>query len=168
LGLVVGLALFSAIDRRFLGIILSFYIIFYVFIDTFKPQSITALTSKIPPRMQSLISGFAGGIVQGVMGTGGPMLVTYLKAHTHTINQFRATVIGIFFIANLLRFAFMGSENLISPQVIRYSMVTIPFFLISMYLGYHFPNRFNKNTFNLIINILLLISALSIMIKQLA
>jgi len=168
LGLFVGLALFSAIDRRLLGTILSMYIIFYVLNDTFKPKKITNITTKIPVKIQSLVSGLAGGVIQGIMGTGGPMLVTYLKAHTQTINQFRATVIGIFFIANLLRFAFMGSEDLISPQIIKYTIMTIPFFLISMYLGYHFPNRFNKKTFNQTINILLLISALSIMIKQLA
>jgi uncharacterized membrane protein YfcA len=166
LGLAVGLVLFSIIDRRFLGYFLAIYIISYVAFDVFKPRALMTIGTIMPIRIQSFMSGFAGGIVQGVMGTGGPMLVTYLKSHTHTINQFRASVIGIFLIANLMRFVVMGSEDLIQRQIIIYSLITIPFFGVAIYLGCRLPNKFNPKTFHSVINALLLLSAVSVLIKQ--
>ncbi|MDR3439496.1 sulfite exporter TauE/SafE family protein [Telmatospirillum sp.] len=165
-GLVIGLALFSFIDQRFLGIFLAFYIISYVAIDYFKPKEVLDLSGRIPVGMQSFISGFLGGVIQGVMGTGGPMLVTYLKSHTNTVNQFRASVIGIFFIANLMRVIVMGSESLIPHRIVESSLAALPFFGIAMYLGCKLPDKFNQKTFHAIINFLLLLSATSVLIKQ--
>jgi hypothetical protein len=166
LGLAVGLALFSAIDRRFLGITLALYVLAYVVIDHFKPKSLEVLGSRTPIGVQALLCGFFGGVIQGVMGTGGPMLVTYLKSHTRSVEQFRASVVAVFFIANALRVAAMGSGDMIPPHVLQDCLIALPGFGLAVFLGYRLPGQVEQKTFHAIINLLLLASAVSVLVKE--
>ncbi|MTJ79720.1 MAG: sulfite exporter TauE/SafE family protein [Telmatospirillum sp.] len=166
LGVIAGLILFSIIDRRFLGACLAAYIILYVLVDHFKPPSLLALGHSTPAVVQALMCGFAGGLVQGVMGTGGPMLVTFLKSHTRSVDQFRASVVCVFFIANTMRVAVMGAGEMIPRALLLECAWALPFFGAALFLGWRLPRKIDSHLFHAAINLLLLASGITILFKQ--
>ena len=100
------------------------------------------------------------------MGTGGPVIAAYVKQNTASVAAFRATVMSIFLLMNLLRCLFMGAADFMRQDVLFYASVTLPFFAIAIFLGYHAPRKLNAKTFGHVINGLLVASALSLIIKQ--
>lgn len=140
----------------------------FVALDSVKGITRIGLGTKIPPWLETFAAGFAGGVIQGVMGTGGPMLATYFGAHARSIAQFRASVIGIFFIANALRLVVTGAEDVIAPDIVHDCLVAAPFFLLSAVAGNRVTGRMDKRAFHLAINILLVACAVSMLVKQFA
>jgi uncharacterized protein len=166
IGFALGLSLFSMINQRALGIVIAVYILLYVIMDFVKIPFLASAEKSLSLKLQAATSGLTSGFVEGIMGTGGPMLVTFLKAHSGSVTQFRATVMCSFLFANLLRVVFLGSNNLIHGNVVQDAIITIPFFAVSVYFGNHLPKKLNERTFHKAINILLLCSAGSVLIKN--
>ncbi len=111
-----------------------------------------------PPVMAPIFAGLLSGLFQGMLGIGGPPLVTYLKTrHLHK-HAFRATLMLCFFSSNMLRVA--GSLDLFQGETFwGYVLPAIPLFIGGSLAGRHLPRILSEKTFQYCVDVLLLLSA---------
>jgi uncharacterized protein len=168
-GLIAGLTIFSQLAERVLLILLAGYIVLYVLNDIFQPRFVACIKEEIPARLQAIAGGFGGGFIQGATGIGGgPPVVAYLKSNCRTVDEYRGTYMFTWLAGNLFRLAFMSVADFIHGKILQTSLVTLPFFMISLYAGYYLPGNFSKRIFNIGIDLLLLVTAASILVKYLS
>jgi uncharacterized protein len=166
LGLVVGLAVFSFLNERVLLLLLAAYLVLHVLNDQLKPNFMGQLTASIPQRLRAVAGGFTGGFIQGATGIGGgPPIAAYLQTSCRTIDAYRGTYMLTWLAGNLFRLAFMGLTDVMHGRIVQRSLVTLPFFMVSIFAGYYLPNGISKRTFNTVISLLLLVTAVSIVAK---
>ncbi len=165
-GLLAGLALFSFLNETILLFALTLYIFLYVANDYLKLQPVAALNRVIPTKFQSVFAGLSAGLMQGATGIGGgPPVAVYLKSHCVSVDEYRATYMVIWLVGNILRLLFLGFANFVHQNILLETLITFPFFMAAVFAGYYLPAYLSKEKFGHIVNLLLVISAVSILFK---
>ena len=60
----------------------------------------------------------------------------------------------------------MGFADFVHQDVVKIILIATPFFIVTTYAGYYWPRKLNIDTFNILLDVLLLISAGVLAIKQ--
>jgi len=166
IGLPFGLFLFASTSGKLISICLALFVLVYVAGNFTKRNFFAAIEDKLPAHMQPFAVGLATGILSGLLGNGGPPMAAYLQKNTSSAVVFRATLLAIFLCVNIVRCFFLGMTNFIRGDVIHYSLIALPFFAVAIFAGYHVPKKISQSSFDTGINVLLLLSAFSILAKQ--
>src|SRR5260221_1729958 len=87
-------------------------------------------------KIWGVITGLVGGWIQGVIGTGGPVLSMYLAIATPDKAVFRATLIYLLFIVSVTRVVASFGRGLLTPQLLALSLPILPFFLVAIFVGH--------------------------------
>lgn len=114
------------------------------------------------------IAGLGGGIFSGAIGTGGPVLAMYLTESVRKKLQVRATFIYLFFIIGLVRIAVAVPEHLYSKHVLQLAIFAALPFLIAIYFGQRIHTKVKDEYYRVGINILLAVSAITLIFKLLS
>ena len=91
--------------------------------------------------------GFVSGILGGAYNTNGPPLVIYGTLQGWAPEQFRATLQGAFFFANILILGGHALAGLWTPQVWRLFLYGLPAILIAIFLGRALNTRVPRRLF---------------------
>lgn len=164
IGVSLGFLCFKLADFRWLGIALGFYLLGYVanqtFVHfTFRPR---ALTKK----QGQAVTGVGSGFVMGLMGTGGPLMVTYLKSAGLKKNELRFSAIYLMFISNCMRIGFGIPTGYFNNHNVTLMFYCLPAYLVALAIGYKLPKFITDKHFGWCINALLVFSGISLLIKN--
>lgn len=96
LGQPIGYQIYAAIPTHYLKILISLVVLFSLAIMQLRHQELR----KCP--RNTMLSGFAAGIMATTTGMAGPPVAMYFASTTMTARELRATSIGFFFFSNLV------------------------------------------------------------------
>jgi len=158
-GIIVGVLVLKNANPVMLKKGLGIFIILYASYSLNRQRTIKLL-GKL-----GLVFGFVGGIFSGLYTTGGPVYVTYITNKLSKTSNLRATIIGVMGISNFLRLPILVANNLISIYCIKVTILVLPLFILSIYLGHKVCPKINEKLFKNIVLAVLLISGAILIIK---
>jgi uncharacterized protein len=161
----LGLSSLDYFDSRFIGIVLGAYLIGYVLTQYIPTGYLRSPSLNLP--LVQIATGILSGFVQGLIGGGGPLLVTYLKACNLQPNPFRFSVIFLLFVANFFRITLAVNYGMVNYQIYNLILACLPAYGSALVIGYKLPKLLSHAQFSVIINILLIVSAASLLVKNL-
>ena len=159
-GLAVGAFLLGFLPliwlRRGLGVITLVF-----GISRFTP--IAARVSPTPTRRLNLLGipvGFAGGILTGAIGTGGPPIVAYLHYRLNTPAARRATLLLYFMVLDIIRLPGYLRLGIGSTTLLWTGAALIPFAMLGAACGSYAHGRLSERLVAGSIAILLVLTGL--------
>lgn len=108
----------------------------------------------------ALLAGFSGGMI----GISGPLLVIYMKLN-YTKTYFRNQLIAIFAFGAVWRFALYQMHHIAFNMEIIWILILTVVMMIGLWIGQHLHVKVNERNFTRIIALILLIPAVSLLLK---
>lgn len=113
--------------------------------------------------------GFAGGVLGGAFGFGGPLYVIYLARRIHDKAALRSTMGALIFTSGCVRLVLFATSGLLAQDDLWSGMVwLLPFVIGGGLLGTHLHLRFTPERARLGLNLLLLATGGSLVIRALS
>lgn len=165
-GIISGIFL----KALFIGKEKILYKILGIFVIGLAIQGFTKLyrekRSKIDNKVsKSLMLLILAGIVHGMFVCGGPLLIGYLSKKIKDKVSFRATISTVWIILNSIIMFDDIRTGLWTLNSIKLLSVTIPVFILGMFLGAKLYSKMSQEVFMKITYALLIISGVSLFIK---
>ena len=135
IGVPIGTYLLSFWDLQFLKHFLGLLIIIYVIYKVFSKKK--SSSSYYLKGFFSLLAGLSVGLY----GVGGPFYVAAIYNEEESARVVRATIIGAIGIANFVRLPSLYIGGLLTSTVMFYFLISLPIFLISLFIGYKFYSK---------------------------
>lgn len=111
-------------------------------------------------------TGFAGGLIGGLFGVGGPIYATYLSARIHDSGHMRATLSAIFsFSTGLRATVYLISGLLLQPEVWWAFLLLVPAMPVGLAIGHRLHRKLSHRQVGRFISVLLVMSGLSLLWK---
>jgi uncharacterized membrane protein YfcA len=151
-------AVSDAFLRRFLAVSTLVFLVKMVFFPNLK-------FGKLRDTRQGLVSGVVGGFFQGMIGTGGPVFVMYLSAALPDMVAFRASLIYLLFVSNVVRLVISIPAGLLNAEIFRVAGVGAPLFLVAIFLGQRIHYMIKEAFYRYCVYAILFFSALSLFLK---
>lgn len=168
-GIITGILFLKHVDDGALEIILGFYLVFYAAKQIWGhllPKSQIMARLKSGP-VYALACGFPGGLISGAFGTGGPMLVSFIKSLDLPKDNMRATVLLVMFFCNIIRIAMSFHAGQFDEKVLSYALFAAPLFLAGIFSGNILVRLLSEQQFRSSINTIILASGSMLLIKHL-
>lgn len=159
IGLIVGVHVLKygnpEILKKLLGIFIALYVVY------------TSLKKQRSPFLQKigLFLTLLGGFFSGLFSAGGPLFAVYIYNKLSKPTIIRATLIGALMIVNIFRIPLLIANNLIDSNTLFQSAIVLPFFFTSIYFGEKLHKNIDESTFKNVFLSLLLITAISLILK---
>lgn len=163
IGATLGALGLKYIPGDAMRLILASYIILHLLRTHTKFDPLKLLIEK----GGALFSGFLGGTLNTMLATGAPAFVLYLKDRAVSSTEFRANVVAILFLSNIPRALATWSTGLITLDIVKLSLIGFPGFLLALYLGQKFHDRVPQALFFKLVDVVLICSAVSLILKAL-
>lgn len=112
-------------------------------------------------------AGLGGGLFQGLIGMGGPILTMYLSVASPSKLAMRATLIYVFFISSIVRLGISIPKHLFSDQVLHYALISLPFFFIAIFIGQNIHHKVSDYYYKKAIDFILAGAAITLLVKAL-
>jgi len=161
LGVLIGVKILPIVSEQLLRVLLAAYILAFLVKTKLAPELAVTRASWAG----GIFSGVVSGFLQGCLGIGGPAMVIYLKGILSNARVFRASVIFCLSIVNLMRIPLAGYAELLAPPIIRTALITLPAFLIAVFLGQRYHRRIPEQMYFRVIYTLLAVTAMSLIIR---
>ncbi len=131
-GTLGGILLLSMLDETILRIALAIFILLYLVKSiAFPNASLPGLRNRI----WGAVTGFVGGSLQGLIGTGGPPVVIYMNEIGVSREVFRAGMLLLLAASNLIRIGISIPAGLFTDRVLEICLYTLPFFVLALWIG---------------------------------
>ena len=134
LGIPIGLLLLKGAYEPVVKSVLALAVIGFSAYNLIHPERFTLETNR-----SAYIFGFVAGILGSAYNTHGPPIVIYGTLRKWPPNNFRATMQSYFLTTGILIIAAHGTAGLITTEVIRYFLLSLPAVAIAVVCG----NRLN-------------------------
>jgi len=130
-GIVLGSFMLVSLPREPLLVSLGLFVMFFGLRYVFNIHS-----EKPISRWWAVPTGFSGGLIGALFGTGGPPFVVYLSHRLHDKTQLRGTLSGLFLLDGAFRLvAFLSLGLLIQADMLNALLLGLPVMAIGLYLG---------------------------------
>ena len=113
-------------------------------------------------RILLAIIGVASGVLFGV----GALLAAYVSRVTDDSQSFKANISAVFIVDNTFRIILYSTLHILTLDTLKRSLILIPFVLIGLIAGMKCSSIMNKNLAKKITALLLVISGISLVIKN--
>lgn len=163
-GILIGVFLLVSLPREPLLLGLALFVMFFGLRYVFNVHS-----EKPVSRWWALPTGFIGGSIGALFGTGGPPYVVYLSHRLHDKALLRATLTGLFMLDGGFRFAvFLYTGLLLQDHMLTALLFALPLMGVGLYLGNHVHLGISRRQQLVIIGTLLLLSGASLLWKAIS
>lgn len=159
IGVISALYIFKTLDAELLRQGLAIFIISYA-IYTLFTSDITSQGS----RLWAIPTGFFGGFISALFGTGGPFYVIYMRLRQLDKQSFRATAATIFFIDGSSRILGYILSGFYTGKTLLLVALCLPVMILGMYIGGHIHTTLSQRTFHKAISMLLVISGTALLL----
>lgn len=169
LGMPVGIWMFDRLPAGILCVILGIFMVF-VGIRGVNSSYKSAEQPQTPVKRTLLMKVllFAGGIIQGAFGTGGPFIVIYSARALPEKRVFRVTLSLLWFTINSCRLIFWLSDGrLTSPESGKALLWAFPVMLAGVILGDYLHNKVSERNFKIGAYAILVLSGIFMTINNL-
>ncbi len=116
-------------------------------------------------RILLAIIGVASGVLCGLFGVGA-LLAAYVSRVTDDSQSFKANISAVFIVDNTFRIILYSTLHILTLDTLKRSLILIPFVLIGLIAGMKCSSIMNKNLAKKITALLLVISGISLVIKN--
>lgn len=116
-------------------------------------------------RILLAIIGVASGVLCGLFGVGA-LLAAYVSRVTDDSQSFKANISALFIVDNTFRIILYSTLHILTLDTLKRSLILIPFVLIGLIAGMKCSSIMNKNLAKKITALLLVISGISLVIKN--
>ncbi|MBU6234812.1 MAG: sulfite exporter TauE/SafE family protein [Alphaproteobacteria bacterium] len=160
---IAGVLLTPYMSQTFFMFVLGALILLDLIRARFYPSLGSEAMREAPP----VLIGGVVGLILGAFGIGGPILVMYLNEKFTDRFVFRATLISIFFVSNSIRGLTSVFTTAFDGTVLKYCLIALPFFLLSIFLGQKAHNYLGQAAFRKGVELLLFLAAISLIVRSL-
>lgn len=136
--MIMGILLLYYLDKtatQLLQLILGIAIMLGGILLILKPQPNKNLSSS----RFTLLAGASSGVMGGLFSTSAPPLIYYLYKQPLTIQTIRSTLLMTFMIGSISRLGFIGTQGLISLEILLFSLYSLPVVFLFTWLGKRYP-----------------------------
>lgn len=116
-------------------------------------------------RILLAIIGVASGVLCGLFGVGA-LLAAYVSRVTDDSQSFKANISAVFIVDNTFRIILYSTLHILTLDTLKRGLILIPFVLIGLIAGMKCSSIMNKNLAKKITALLLVISGISLVIKN--
>lgn len=159
IGVAVSLYVMDSVRPEMLSVALGGFIILFACYQLCPFKQCRA------KRAIAIPSGFFGGFVGTLFGTGGPFYVIYLNLRHLDKNSFRATFATIFLIDGAMRLLGYAVKGFYTLEMLGYLAMAVPVAGLGLFLGGKIHTTMSKGTFVRLISALLLGSGTALLMK---
>lgn len=142
--------------KKMLGAFILLYVMYSIYM---KDKAIK--NTKL-----EFIFGLAGGFFSGLFSTGGPLYVIVVKNSVIDMKVFRATMFGVLGLITITRIPILYIQGMLNVNHLYYSLLLLPLFLLSIYLGKKMYLKLNENLLKRIVLIVLFLSGSMLLLKS--
>lgn len=158
-GLAAGVGILKMGSPLILKRLLGVFILLFVAYHFLKKKKLNF------PGRWGILFGLAGGVFSGMFSAGGPTYVMYVYNRIDGAAVFRATLIGILSITNILRLPMLVVSDILTTDILLTSLYIAPAFALALFLGNRLYKKINEHAFKNILMILLVVSGISLLIR---
>ena len=159
IGVAISLYIMDSVKPEMLSVALGGFIILFAIYQLLPMKRGQAR------RVISVPSGFFGGFVGTLFGTGGPFYVIYLNLRHLDKNSFRATFATIFLIDGAMRLAGYAMKGFYTLEMLSYLVLAVPVAGLGLFFGGRIHTALGRDTFVRLISVLLLGSGTALLMK---
>ncbi len=158
-GVAVSLFIMDSVKPEMLSLALGGFIIIFA-IYQLQPMKLGQANQVI-----SVPTGFLGGFVGTLFGTGGPFYVIYLNLRHLDKNSFRATFATIFLIDGAMRLAGYALKGFYTLELLSFLVMAVPVAGLGLFFGGKIHTALGRDIFVRLISVLLLGSGTALLMK---
>lgn len=162
LGVFLGSFGLQELNAYLLEKLLGLIIILYAIISLLPGRS---LSIKINKASGTYLAGLSGGVLSGIIGIGGPPVITYLNAQHLQKAVFRATCVVTFLVFDILRLGSYSYQGLMTLQTALTGLTLLPAFIAGTALGLRLHPLVPERPFQIGVRILLMLIGLSLLFQ---
>jgi len=111
------------------------------------------------------VVGILSGIGGGVFGTSGPPLVVYVDHFAENKSVFRAQLLILFLLNNMVRMIMYIRKGLLTVDVATFGLWMLPFVAFGLFAGSKMHVQVGEKTFGRAVAMLLLVSGVLLLIR---
>ena len=164
IGIAIGVALLSRAPGSTLLPVLGASIVLYGLYRLREPVA----TNFVSPAW-GYPTGFAGGLMGGLFGIGGPIYATYMSRRTNDYGKMRATMAAVFTVSTAFRIAaFLIAGLLLDARVWWGFAIVLPFMFIGLHMGHRLHGKLRQKHLSIFISVLLIASGISLVARAFA
>ena len=161
--MAAGTYLLASVPENILRLFLAGFIVVYLI----KSQFFDDLAFPGLRRTGGgLLTGLVAGLLQGLIGSGGPPLVIYLRETVRDKSAMRASLLLLLFLSNCLRLPLSISGGLFNSAVVTTSIAALPCFVVAMLAGRQWHRAMSEKRYLAAIRLVLAMSAFSLILKS--
>ena len=117
-------------------------------------------------RIVLAIIGVTAGVLCGLFGVGA-LLAAYVSRVTEDGGSFKANISAVFIVDNTFRIVLYSALGLLTFDTLKTALLLLPFALAGLFLGMKCSSRMNESLVKKITSILLVLSGISLILKNL-
>ena len=148
IGVYSLLSLNEQVIRLFLSLLLICYSLYSLFVKEIKKE----LGNK-----SAFFSGILSGLLGAALSTGGPPVIIWTSLQKWSKEKVRSTLIFFFLISGLIVFIGHTASGLVTGEILRSFLFSIPVIISGSLLGSHFFSNTSQEIFRKIIYTLIII-----------
>ena len=160
IGVAVSLYIMDSVRPEMLSVALGGFIMIFAVYQLLPVQLGKA------KKIISAPSGFFGGFVGTLFGTGGPFYVIYLNLRHLDKGAFRATFATIFLIDGALRLVGYAVKGFYTMEMLAYLAMAVPVAGLGLFFGGRIHTALGRDVFVRLISVLLLGSGTALLMKS--
>ncbi len=113
-----------------------------------------------------VIIGLAAGVLCGLFGVGA-LLAAYISRVTEDGSSFKANISAVFIVDNTFRIILYSALGLLTVNTLKFALLLLPFVLLGLFAGIKCSNYMNEKLVRKITSVLLILSGISLILKNL-
>lgn len=161
LGVCGGIALLNILDGNIMRGVLAAYIALHLARKHTKFDPLGRLIKW----GDAHFAGFLGGMLNAMIGGGGPAFILYLKDKAVISSEFRASIIAVLMLSNIPRAIGTVGTGMLDWNLFLMGLYAFPGFLLALYAGQKLHNKIPQERFFIAVDALLAASALLLIFK---
>lgn len=168
LGLPLGMVAFQLRDATLLQ---TGFAAFVVLIAGLELGRVAFARTDAAPRPLALPATagvlFAGGIIHGIYGSGGPMIVYYASRALPDKRAFRSTLSALWLILNAVLVTGYAASGVLTPESGRLSLWLLPALVAGLWAGERIHGRVKPRPFRISVFALLFLAGCALLARSL-
>lgn len=163
LGSIPGAFLLKNVDARYIKLVFGLLVIL-LGIEMYLRDAgrIKFNESKI----MLLVIGIISGVICGLFGVGA-LLAAYVGRVAETSKEFKANISAVFIVENTFRMVLYSAMGIITVSSFKYALLLLPFTFLGLFLGIKSSEFLKEKYAKLAVIALLIISGVSLILKNL-
>lgn len=162
-GVTIGTVFITAVSAQALRTTLAVVILLFTLYKVFERSLLRGVAYR-PRPWHSPLAGGISGFTSAVANNGGPPVTIYLLLHNLQPRTFIATTAIFFLLLNYIKLPFYLYAGLFDWALLRSALWILPLAPIGVWIGKAFVLRVNKELYERVILLFLVISALLVLL----